>query len=239
GKFAAFRHDPADPHSLNDNRVVGLFIDRRGILWAGTDKGLDAFDPATRGFRHYLNEIRVRDITEDAHGVLWIAARAAGLVRFDPAANESHIFRLSSDKATAVTVDRSGLLWAGTESGLNRFDPATQSLTVYYESDGLPDTGISHILEDERGDLWVATRNGLSRFNPRAKTFRNFYVSDGLSGNEFDDVGRTSFESAGGEMIFSTNGGLTSFFPSEIVDEPAVAPVAITDFRIFGEHSPL
>ena len=232
GKFNVYRHDPADPFSLRDNRVLRVFLDHRGILWAGTESGLDARTNTGR-FQHYLDGIRIRDIAEDAQGVLWVAARATGLVRLDPATSESKVYPMSSDKAWAVTVDRSGIIWVGTENGLNRFDPATQSVTTYYESDGLPDNGISHILEDEQGNLWVSTHNGLSRFDPRAKTFKNYYVSDGLSGNEFYD-NSSSFKSPSGEIFFSANGGVTSFFPPDIVDDPAPPPVVITDFKILG-----
>jgi streptogramin lyase/signal transduction histidine kinase len=238
GQFKAYRRDPADPRSLSDNRVLRLFIDHKGALWAGTEKGLSVFDAAAGTFQTYLKDKRVRDIAEDAHGVLWIAARAAGLVRLDPAEKQETTYRLSSDKAWSVTVDRTGIVWVGTESGLNRFDPATQTSTAYYESDGLPDNSISHILEDERGDLWVSTHNGLSRFNPRAKTFQNYYVSDGLSGNEFYD-NSSSFRSPSGEMFLSANGGLTAFFPRDIVDDQRVAPVVITSFKVFGKESPL
>ena len=182
--------------------------------------------------------MRMHDITEDAHGVLWIAARAAGLVRLDPLTGAGTTYQLSSDKAWAVTIDHAGLLWVGTENGLNRFDPATGRLTTYYESDGLADNGVSHILEDERGDLWVSTHNGLSRFNPHDQSFRNYFAADGLSGDEFYDSS-SSFKSKSGEMLFSANGGLTAFSPREIVEDPTVPPVVITDFKIFNKESRL
>ena len=238
GKFRAFRHHPADPHSIIDNQVYKLLVDHNGGVWAGTNTGLSRFDAETERFQTYLNGLRIRDIAEDANGQLWIAARATGLVRFDPATGHSATHRLSSDKAGTVTVDHTGTLWVGTENGLHRFDPATQNVTAYYDSDGLADNSVSHIMEDDRGELWVSTHNGLSRFNPRLKTFKNYYVSDGLSGNEFYDSS-SSFKSPGGEMFFSANGGLTSFFPREIVDEPTIAPVVITGFKIFGRESAL
>jgi signal transduction histidine kinase/ligand-binding sensor domain-containing protein len=238
GRFKVYRRNPADLHSLVDDRVFKVFVDHTGCLWAGTEKGLESFDAATETFQPYLPGMRIRDIAEDANGVLWIAARATGLVRLDTLSKTSTIYHPSSDKAWAVTVDHSGIVWVATENGLNRFDPATQSMTAYYESDGLADNSVSHIVEDERGDLWVSTHNGLSRFNPREKTFKNYYVSDGLAGNEFYD-NSSSFKSARGEMFFSANGGLTAFFPRDIVDDPTVPPVAITDFKIFGKDSPL
>ncbi|HVP00235.1 MAG TPA: two-component regulator propeller domain-containing protein [Bryobacteraceae bacterium] len=231
GRFKAYR-----PPRISDDRLYRLLLDHAGVLWIGTEKGLDAFDPVTEKSRPYLNGMRIRDIAEDSHGMLWIAARATGLVRLDPSTGQSTVYHPSSDKVWAVTIDHEGILWLATENGLNRFDPATQTFTTYYESDGLPDNSVSHIMEDESGDLWISTHNGLSRFN--RKTFQNYYFSDGLSGNEFYDSS-TSFKTRSGEMFFSANGGMTAFFPREIVDDTAVPPVMITDFKIFGKDSPL
>jgi streptogramin lyase len=52
-RFKAYRHDPADLHSLSHDTVPSLFIDHKGKLWAGTEDGLDRFDPATERFEVY------------------------------------------------------------------------------------------------------------------------------------------------------------------------------------------
>jgi signal transduction histidine kinase/ligand-binding sensor domain-containing protein len=251
GRFKTYRHDPANPHSLSHDMVTRLFVDRNGVLWAGTDKGIDAFDPVTGSFETYiasgLSDMRVRDIAEDAQGALWIATRATGLLRMDPLTRQFTIYRhtagagsLSRDQTWAVCADRTGIIWIGTQgTGLNRFDPATGGFTTYSESDGLANNSVSHILEDERGDLWVSTHNGLSRFNPREKTFRNYYASDGLAGNEFYDDSFGGWKSPDGEIFLSSDGGVTSFFPRDVVDDPYVPPVVITDLKVFGNSLPV
>jgi len=244
GKFKVYRHDSADPHSLGNDTVNSLFVSREGVLWAGTDDGIDAFDPATQSFRNYrasgLSEMRVRDIAEDAQRNLWIATRASGLLLLDPVSGHFRIYQhdsqpgsLSSDQVSGVCVDRSGIVWAGALNGLNRFDPATQLFTTYDQSDGLTNSNVSRILEDERGDLWISTENGLSRFNPREKTFKNYYVSDGIAGNEFYNYA-SAFRSPSGEMFFSSYFGVTAFSPRDVIDRPYVPPVVLTDFRISG-----
>ncbi|MCU1263554.1 MAG: hypothetical protein JWO80_6439 [Bryobacterales bacterium] len=249
GKFKVHRHDPADPHSLSHNTVTKLFVDGKDTLWAGTEDGLDAFDPATENFQRYKpsgqSENRVRDIGEDSKGALWIATLGTGLLRLDPVTRQFTTYRhtrqpesLSNDQASAICVDHSGIVWIGTESGLNRFDPATRSFTGYYESDGLPSSNISRILEDERGDLWVSTNNGLSRFNVREKTFKNYYVSDGIAGNEFYNYA-SAYKSPSGEMFFNSYAGLTTFFPRDVIDDRYVPPVVITDFKISGNSVPI
>jgi ligand-binding sensor domain-containing protein/signal transduction histidine kinase len=255
GLFRVYRHEEAAPDSLSDDFVYSLFVDRQGTLWAGTDKGLDRFDSATQGFRTFrLPETGMssyRAISEDASGGLWLATLVAGLQYFDPATGEIRAYRHSSDPASliydwvnAVLVDHSGMVWAGTSSGLARLDPRTGVFRAYYETDGLPNNNLSGILEDDGGDLWLSTNNGLSRFSPASGKFRNYYVADGIAGNEFYRR-NGAWKSPGGEMFFCSTVGLTSFFPDHVVDNPYVPPVVLTDFLLsdktvpVGSQSPL
>src|SRR5262249_33581355 len=63
-------------------------------------------------------------------------------------------------------------------------------------------------------------------------SFRKYYVSDGLAGNEFNGI---SWKSPDGEMFFGTSSGLTSFFPDQVVDNPYVPPVVLTDLQLSGK----
>ena len=249
-KLKAYRHNPAEPESLSDDDVPSLFVDRKGVLWAGTRDGLDAFDPVTERFRVYrasgdgLNQYRV--IAEDSHGALWLGTQFTGLQRFDPSTGHFTIYRnrpgtagsLSNDQVNAICIDASGIIWVGTQSGLNRFDPVSQTFSVYYERDGLPNNRVTGILEDERGNLWLSTSNGLSRFDPRAKTFANYSTFDGIvRGNIYGP--HAGCKGARGEMFFASSGGVIAFFPEEVVDNPYLPPVVLTDFRIFGKPVPI
>ena len=169
-----------------------------------------------------------------------------GLQRFDPSTGHFTIYRnrpgiggsLSNDHVNAICIDSSGIIWIGTQSGLNRFDPATQTFSVYYEHDGLPNNRVTGILEDEHGNLWLSTSNGLSRFDPRAKTFANYSASDGIvRGNIYGP--HAGWKGSRGEMFFASSGGVTAFFPEKVVDNSYIAPVVLTDFRIFGKPVPI
>jgi sugar lactone lactonase YvrE len=108
GKVAVFRHDPADPHSLNNDIVYSLMVDRQGFLWAGTDVGLNRCeDPVTGRFRSWKGDpvdpspTDVRAMVEDSNGVLWLVSGT--LQRFDPA----------TGRFTAYTFDSFGTGTAG------------------------------------------------------------------------------------------------------------------------------
>src|SRR5690606_32877120 len=53
GRLRTYRHDPADPRTLRDNRVNALALDGRGHLWIGTAAGLDRLAPGADRFEHH------------------------------------------------------------------------------------------------------------------------------------------------------------------------------------------
>jgi len=249
GKFKAYLHDPANPRSLSHNTVLGLHIDRRGTLWAGTEDGLDAFDERSQSFRVYRagrpEGNRYRSIADDPAGGLWLGTLSSGLQHFDPATGQFKVYlnsqnpgSLSNNSINSLYVDSTGRLWLATASGLDLLDPKTHTFRAYNENDGLPNSNVNAILEDGQGDLWISTNNGLSRLDPHSQTFRNYSVSDGLLGNEFYNYA-SAYKSPRGEMFFNNYAGVISFFPQDVVDNPYIPPVVLTDFLLFNKPVPI
>jgi len=247
GRFKSWRHDTANPRSLSEDVVSSLLVDHGGTLWAGTEDGLNRFDPDAEQFQVYKAPIqglsRYNVITEDSSGALWLASWGTGLHRFDPVTGQFTVYQnapgdassLSSDRVNTVYIDHSGIIWAGTDNGLNSLDQASHKFTSYYERDGLPNNGVVGILEGGQGDLWLGTHNGMSRLNPRTKTFTNYYVSDGLPDNQFTAYVK-EFKSQDGELFFASRGGLVAFFPERVIDDSSGPPVFLTDFQLFGKR---
>jgi hypothetical protein len=125
-------------------------------------------------------------------------------------------------------------MWIGTQNGLDRFDPGTGRFTVYYERDGLAGNVVSCILDDAQGNLWMGGNNGLSKFDPLSRTFRNYSTADGLPGADLTGWG-ACFKSAKGEMFFGGFSGGIAFYPENVIDDPYIPPVVLTDFRLFGK----
>ena len=242
GRAQVFRYDKNNPTGLSNDIVQSLHFDRAGVLWAGTEDGLDAFDPKTQIFPRLPAAGKTKHVPVDCRG---LAGRTVAQQRLErrtpvrPGIRQVHGLsplgragKLEQRcRQRSVCVDHSGIVWVGTQAGLNRLDPATGIVSVY--NPGQSTISIDSILEDSRGDLWLGTENGLVRFDPRAKTFRHYYTSDGLAANELGFS--AAWKSPQGEMYFGSYGGLTVFDPSRMVEDPYAPPVRLTDIQILGK----
>ena len=246
GTYRTYTHAASDPRTLSYDNIGALWIDRGGTLWVATDFGLNRFDPATEEFRRYSPQPRsltqYRSIAEEPGGVLWLATSSQGLHRFDPETGRFTTFEnrlrdpqgLGYNRVNSVYIDRSGAVWAATFRGLQKFNPRDGTFTSYDSRSGLPTDTVLGLLEDENGYLWISTRDGLSRFDPRTQRFTNYHTSDGLLTDLFD-VPAVATRSPSGEMLFGSHSGLVAFFPDQVIEQKFVAPVVLTDFRLFGE----
>ncbi|MCP4689338.1 MAG: hypothetical protein GY859_14895, partial [Desulfobacterales bacterium] len=128
--------------SISNDFTTQIFEDGQGVLWIGTNHGLNRYDKKTNSFRVFLKD------PEHPRQTL------AG-----------NVFPHS---ARTIIEDRGGFLWFGTDSGLSRFDRRTETFLNFQhdpnDADSLPGNNIRCVLEDERGDVWVATRGaGIAR----------------------------------------------------------------------------
>jgi signal transduction histidine kinase/ligand-binding sensor domain-containing protein len=132
-----------------------------------------------------------------------------------------------------------GKLWIASESGLLFLNPDTDETIFFTESDGLPDSFVYGLLQDQFGDLWISTNRGLSRATVKwtqdlpELTFKNYNVGDGLQSNEFNTY---SFfrDSSDDRLWFGGTGGLSWFYPAQIDDHSVTPRLIIDDFRLFN-----
>jgi ligand-binding sensor domain-containing protein/signal transduction histidine kinase len=200
-----WRHDPAAPGSLGDNTLFQMVEDAQGMLWIGTDNGLDRFDRARGTFTHYrhdprdpdsLRHNRIYGLTLSARGELWVGT-AGGLHRMETRARGKPAFRL---------------------------------VKLIDAHEPLP---IGAVLEDARGRLWASMTDGISRYDPATGQYKHYTAKDGLIDGTFF-VG-SSARGPDGQLHFGGANGLTSFLPDAIRDNPYAPQVAITDFLVFNK----
>ncbi len=194
-----YRRDREDPHSLSDNFIQALHVDRTGVLWIGTHAGgLVRYDPASERFIAYrasgepsansVSSDNILAIHEDGDGILWLGAAGGGLDRFDPQSGQFSNYRSIPDDETslggnvvqAIFEDADGVLWIGTqEGGLSRFDRAA-GIFERYRHDPADPASLAHdnvqtIFEDSAGNLWVGTfAGGLNLLDRATGQFAHF-----------------------------------------------------------------
>ncbi len=255
GRITRYRHDPENPNSLSSDVIRPVKVDRFGYIWIGTlGGGLNRFDPRNGKFRHYRHDAGdnssishdyIYAIYEDRSGMLWIGTDGGGLELYDRDKDnfkhykhdDQNPYSLSQNNVYTIYEDAQGFMWFGTRGGMNKFDRKQQRFTNYTEQDGLPNSTLYGILGDEEGNIWLSTNKGIAKFNPQTEEFKNYDVNDGLQSNEFN--GGAYFKSRDGAMYFGGIDGMNKFFPAEIVDNPNIPPVVITDFQIFNKAVPI
>ncbi len=136
-----------------------------------------------------------------AFGMVDVAAAAAapGSPRFTRLSVEDG---LSQSSVEHILQDRRGLLWFGTQEGLNRYDGYRFTIHRAREQAGfLHDHDIQALIEDARGDLWVGTSRGLYRYGLDTGRFDECAApADGLSILEL-------IQGGGGRIFFTAADG--------------------------------
>lgn len=83
---------------------------------------------------------------------------------------------LSGDLVNCLWQDKTGLMWIGTNNGLNLYDGYRFVLFKTY-----PSLDITSLKEDERQNLWIGTRKGLSKLSLKDYTITNIQTPNNQS----------------------------------------------------------
>src|SRR6478736_5730254 len=82
---------------------------------------------------------------------------------------------LSNKFVTSFLKDSRGILWLGTQNGLNRFDGSHfYSFKRSRDTNSIVDNVINDLCEDRKGYIWGATNNGIFCYNPVTNHFKNY-----------------------------------------------------------------
>lgn len=222
-----------DVTGIENNNVRKLYLDKEHNLWAATfaNGKLYRFNEQANRFEAFDQVLYdLVSFVEDDKGALW-AGDAYQLIRIDKK-NRQHRFFTIGKPVRAISKDKSGNFWIGTEgAGILLFDPVAEKIKAHYaDADGLCNNSVLSILPDSLGHLWLSTFDGLSRFNPTQKTFTNFYQSDGLPSNQF--MFRAALGLRSGEMVFGSINGFVLFYPERISPRNFMPPVVVTGLRV-------
>ena len=225
--FRRFAFDPTDPQSLSQDFVWSLLVDRSGIIWIGTDGGLNKFDPARKKFVHHrnlpfdpnsLSNNEVTALHKDRQGIVWIGTRN-GLNRFSEGngtflrtfARPGSGSGLSSNYIRSIMEDRTGNLWVGTGGGGVNIRPPGTSTFWHLRAGNAPgdlsSNDVTAICEDRDGIIWLGTLSGLNRYDPTTRTITRFLHDPGDPASLSHDYVYTVYETRDRTLWVGTFGG--------------------------------
>ncbi|MFD2164146.1 two-component regulator propeller domain-containing protein [Paradesertivirga mongoliensis] len=165
------------PWSLGDSYVTDLYKDDHNIFWAGTySNGINKANLNLKPFEHYYNDPlskgsiidnNVRGICEDKAGNLWIGTRDKGITVIRGQSYQ-HIVKdgtktINDNQIRSIYCDSRGVIWIGTKSGLNSYDPSTDTFRDFTHN-GLNSISVFGITEDKERNLLFASWNGIYKF---------------------------------------------------------------------------
>lgn len=174
-------------HGLFNNNPWCLYEDSQHRMWAGMiGGGLALFDETNESFYKFTQKDGLADdvalaLCEDGFGNLWIGSER-GITRLDiqklptPSAENTDLHAivkhfstkdgLTDNCVNAITRDLNGMLWVGTNNGLNVINPSSERIVkTYTKRQGLIDHEVStnNSLITDNNFVWIGTAGGLTR----------------------------------------------------------------------------
>lgn len=238
GENTIYLHDENNDKSLSDNSVWAIYEDRNKQVWIGTSAGLDLYDEENETFTNYGKEFEVGEISlifEDLKERLWLYSTDLKKLTMVTAGGDVKHFPFQT---RSILNANDSELWIGTTGdGLVKFNPETNSKTIFTVENGLCSNVIYEMVKEGDRFIWLATNNGLSRFDTKTEEFKNYYESNGLLNNQFN-YGAAILLS---ENVLALGGkrGVDLVNLLELKVNDYIPPVVLTDFRIFNKKVPI
>ncbi|MCD4834709.1 MAG: GAF domain-containing protein [Bacteroidales bacterium] len=258
GTYNFTRYLPTENNdsSISNNIINTIIEDEAGTIWIATAYGLNKLvkkgTPNDYIFEKYYHNTKksqqfidnyISDIFLDSNGRLWVGSYAGGLFLFKPDTGEFINYNPSKIKdsvfkrdihVSILFEDLNENLWIGTESnGLIKFDYNNMNFVAHPKNNELLSNMIVGILEDDLGNLWISTSRSLSKYSAGDNKLINYTFIEGIESSGFSR--NAVFKSDDGIMYFGSNQALTYFNPLEVIGNPYLPKVNITDFKILNK----
>ncbi len=170
-----------DNGNLSHNTITDIFIDRTGVLWVGTKKGLNKFDTYDKGFKLFRNDLfdPRENIITGLSGVgsdVLISTIGGGLFHFDPRSEKFQRVDIQVDSENDFTdfiqklfIDFDHNVYLGTAgNGIYRFkldDIRKTGFRInaydnFSTSNGFSDDYIMSFASSNDGGVWVGSWSG-------------------------------------------------------------------------------
>lgn len=162
---------------LVSNYVDALAVAPDGMLWVGTDGGVQVLDPAdpTTPWTTYQQKEQssmggnwATGIAFSSNGDAWIAMINGSASRYQ---NGQWLAFTDIYSFNAVAVDAQGRTWFADDSkGIIVLDAQGQQEMTFTTANGLPSDNVQALLRDGNGTIWIGTNQGLAKYENETLT---------------------------------------------------------------------
>jgi ligand-binding sensor domain-containing protein len=246
---------------LSQNCIYSILQDSKGLIWLGTQDGLNKFDGYNFTVinqdlveKNKLTDSHILCLYEDNNHMIWIGTWSGGLNLYDPVLQNFHHFKfdegvkqtVQNNKITAIIGDnlsKDNVLWIGTDGGGFSKLWFKNENHFYFEhfkhnpkdKNSLASNNVTSLFQDKNGLLWIGTEGGgLNKFDPTTNEFQSFTnFNNNICVNNISCI----YEYVDGSLWLGTNGsGLVKFNPQnekcEIFKKENNNPNSLSDNKI-------
>jgi len=198
-KFFHFKNDPRDKYTHNLGQTGYILRDTSsGIVWIGTETGLEKYDPHTIRFRRYRiwqdkNEFTnsqffftsgfVHDKTDTTGNTWWVSVWIGGLYKWNRNKltldeNYEQTKGIKEAGIFSMLQAKDGMIWIGHGQGVQVLDPRTNKFIRHYV-DFFPNKkerfNVTFISEDSKSNMWFSTYQGLFSYDRKGDSIINWW----------------------------------------------------------------
>ena len=242
-EFKVFRQDSDNPYSLKSNRINGLGIDEKGIIWTSSHSGiLHRFTPSTERFEAYFladytqeKALSISSLSVADTNTVWIGSDQ-GLFLFD----------WKNRNAKIVLPVRIKVLLKGVDNNLFVIGEGNVFYSVIPEAPNVPkqyevrhnnvSPSILTLLPSHTGGVWVGTTEGLFHFDLAKKEFvkwRNEVINNII----YDSEGKLWLGTSEGGLIWEPFKETTTKFTHSICNPGSISQNHISSIYLDKSRS--
>lgn len=245
-----FSNNARDPYTHNNTRIHALYRDpHTGILWIGTEAGVEYYDPNSILFGRVLlpeepgngSYFRVSRMVQDPAipGRFWISLFGVGLFEWQRERGVFHLYNTQTSGFRTndfhdLIADTRGNLWIASWCGLEQFDPRTRRRRRYLAQPPPLNTPEDQVLSLTRGPdnrFWAGNNRGkLLEIHPDREQIRVIDLPD-TDGHPLPPYSVWNvYADRRGRILVSSPNGLLRYDPatgafSRLLHRPAPLPV--------------
>lgn len=157
------------PEEYATQDVRSLYEDKEGIIWVGTSNGVFQIERDTKKIIQHTHvpDNLVRSVIKDKKGQIWVGSFGGGVTLYSSnwkLLKEFNTYlNFPSNTINQIFEDSKGCIWAATGEGLVQFENNSPwKYKVYQRNEGLANTFIWAIEEDENQNIWLVPTRELA-----------------------------------------------------------------------------